>query len=70
MVPDSRGSGNSGFLFPFTTQTMIADFTAYGGLMMIATGLRIGQIKSVSTVNLLPAFILVMLLSYLFDRFF
>ena len=54
----------SGFLLPITTNEMILDFTACGGVIMLATGLRISQIKSVSTVNLIPAFVLVMPLSY------
>jgi uncharacterized membrane protein YqgA involved in biofilm formation len=59
----------SNILLPYITPEMLMDFTACGGIIMIATGLRIGQIKIVSTVNLLPAFLLVMPLSFLYSRF-
>ena len=59
----------SGFLLPITTSEMLLDFTACGGIIMLATGLRISQIKSISTSNLLPSFILVMPLSQLYRWF-
>jgi uncharacterized membrane protein YqgA involved in biofilm formation len=60
----------SGLILPATTSEMIMDFTACGGVIMLATGFRIGQIKNISTVNLLPALLLVMPFSYLYTLIF
>jgi uncharacterized membrane protein YqgA involved in biofilm formation len=53
------------FLLPLTTPMMIADFSACGGLIMLATGFRICGIKTFPIANLLPALVLVMPISYL-----
>lgn len=53
------------FLMPLTTPTMIADFSACGGLIMLATGFRICGIKVFPVANFLPALVLVMPISYL-----
>ena len=50
-------------LLPLITPTMQADFSACGGIVMLATGLRICGIKIFPIVNMLPALILVMPLS-------
>lgn len=52
-------------IMPLTTPAMIADFKAVGGLIMLATGLRISGIKSVPIANLLPALLLAMPISAL-----
>lgn len=52
------------FIMPLTTEVMLADFTACGGILMLATGLRIAGIKSFPIANMLPAMILVMPFSY------
>jgi uncharacterized membrane protein YqgA involved in biofilm formation len=57
---------SAGFFMPFTTPEMLMDFTACGGVIMLATGLRMAQIKKISLVNLLPALVLIMPLSYLY----
>jgi len=57
-------------LMPLTTPTMLADFSACGGVIMLATGLRICGIKIFPTVNMLPALILIMPISALWGRFF
>lgn len=54
-------------VMPLTNPTMIADFTACGGILMLATGFRINEIKSISIANMLPAMVLVMPLSYLWN---
>jgi len=59
----------SSLILPLTTNEMLMDFTACGGIIMLATGFRISQIKSISTVNLLPAFILVMPFSAFYMQF-
>ena len=57
-------------LMPLTTPTMLADFSACGGVIMLATGLRICGIKIFPIVNMLPALLLVMPVSALWARFF
>ncbi|URZ16577.1 DUF554 domain-containing protein [Clostridium felsineum] len=52
-------------ILPFTTPTMIADFTACGGIIMFATGFRISNIKNFPIANMLPALVLVMPISHL-----
>lgn len=56
-------------IVPLTTPYMRADFYAAGGLIMLATGLRIMGIKSFPVANMLPALVLVMPLSYVWHTF-
>ena len=42
-------------ILPLTTPAMMADFSAVGGLLLLATGLRICGIKMFPVVNMLPA---------------
>jgi len=60
---------SASFIMPLTTPAMLADFTALGGMIMLATGLRISGIKNFPIANMLPAFVLVMPLSYLWTLF-
>ena len=62
--------GCAGLLLPLTTPTMLADFSACGGVIMLATGLRICGIKIFPIVNMLPALLLVMPISAAWARFF
>lgn len=55
---------SAGFIVPMTDATMIADFSAAGGIIMIATGFRICGIKSFPIANMLPALLIVMPLSH------
>ena len=57
-------------LMPLTTPEMLADFSACGGVVMLATGLRICGIKIFPIVNMLPALLLVMPISAAWARFF
>ena len=57
-------------ILPLTTPAMIADFSACGGLIMVATGLRIAGIKPFAVANMLPALFLAMPISALWVRFF
>ncbi|MCZ5362032.1 DUF554 domain-containing protein [Escherichia coli] len=50
-------------ILPLTTPSMMADFSAVGGLLLLATGLRICGIKMFPVVNMLPALLLAMPLS-------
>ena len=56
-------------LMPLTNPVMIADFSACGGLIMVATGFRIAGIKHFSVANMLPALFLAMPVSALWVRF-
>jgi uncharacterized membrane protein YqgA involved in biofilm formation len=57
------------FLMPLTTPVMIADFSAVGGLIMLATGFRICGIKIFPVANFLPALVLAMPISYLWTMY-
>ncbi len=54
----------AGFLYPLTTPVMIDDFRACGGLIMIATGLRIAGVKDFPIADMIPAMLLVWPLSW------
>ncbi len=56
-------------IMPLTTPDMIADFSASGGLVLLATGLRICEIRSFAVANLIPSMFLVMPISALWTRF-
>jgi hypothetical protein len=56
-------------ILPLTTPAMIADFSACGGLILVATGFRIADIKNFAVANMLPALVLVMPISALWARF-
>lgn len=55
---------------PFMTVVTAGDFSACGGIIMIAVGLRIAQIKTFAVVNFLPALFLVIPISLYWHRFF
>ena len=51
-------------IVPLTNAVMIADFKACGGFILVATGLRILQVKNFPVADMLPAMVLVMPISY------
>ena len=55
----------AGFIYPLTTPNMILDFKAAGGVLMLATGFRMVQVKMFPTADMIPAMVLVMPLSWL-----
>jgi uncharacterized membrane protein YqgA involved in biofilm formation len=57
-------------ILPLTTPAMIADFSACGGLIMVATGLRIAGIKPFAVANMLPALFIAMPISAMWVHFF
>ncbi len=59
----------SRFIIPFISAEMLADFSACGGLILLATGFRISGIKEYPTADMIPALILVMPISYLWTSF-
>lgn len=48
------------YIYPLTTPEMIADFQGCGGLIMLATGLRMANIRSFPVADMIPALLLVM----------
>lgn len=48
------------FILPLTTPLLIQDFEALGGIILIATGFNLLQIRSFSVSNMLPGLVLVM----------
>lgn len=57
------------FLMALITPSMIADFTACGGIVMLATGFRLCGIRAFPTANMLPSLILVMPFSAAWQQF-
>lgn len=55
------------FILPFTTLSMISDFKACGGFLMLATGFRMVKLKMFPIAEMIPAMILVMPLSWLWS---
>lgn len=56
--------GISGLVQPWITPSMIADFSALGGIITLVAGLRLTGIKTdIKGLNLLPGFILVFVVS-------
>lgn len=52
----------SGFLEPFISDVLLADLTSVGGIMILAIGFGILEIKDLKVANMLPAFIVVILI--------
>ena len=52
-------------IFPLTTPTMIGDFKACGGFIMLATGFRLMRVKQCPVADMIPAMVLVMPISAL-----
>ena len=51
-------------IFPLTTPSMVNDFTACGGLILLATGFRITKIRDFPIADMIPAMILVWPISW------
>ncbi len=50
----------AGVIYPHTTPTMINDFKACGGVLLLATGFRMIKVKMFPTADMIPAMIIVM----------
>lgn len=60
----------SGLVSPFITDTMIADFSAVGGIITLVAGMRLGGIKrDIPVLNLLPGLILAFFFSAAWTAF-
>ena len=57
------------FIMALINPSMIADFTACGGIIMLATGFRLCGIRAFPTANMLPSLILVMPFSAAWQQF-
>lgn len=55
----------AGLIYPMTTPTMINDFKACGGFIMLATGFRMVKLKMFPTADMIPSMIIIMPLSWL-----
>lgn len=56
-------------ILPLLTPAMIGDFTAVGGMIMLATGFNIAGLKTFPLGNMLPAMIIVIPISHLWTIF-
>ncbi|AKJ41362.1 DUF554 domain-containing protein [Pragia fontium] len=56
-------------IMPYMNEITLGDFSACGGIIMIAVGLRIAQIKTFAVVNFLPALLIIIPISLYWHRF-
>jgi len=54
------------YIMQFLTECMIDDLTAVGGILLIGLALNILKIKDIKIINMLPALVVVVLLSLIF----
>ena len=54
----------AGFIYPLTTPDMIADFKAVGGILILATGFRILNLKMFPVADMIPAMVVIMPISW------
>jgi uncharacterized membrane protein YqgA involved in biofilm formation len=59
----------AGFIYPLCTPTMINDFKACGGFIMLATGFRMCKIKMFPVADMIPSMVIVMPISWLWVNF-
>ncbi len=59
----------AGWIYPLTTPSMINDFKACGGLLILVTGFRILKLKNFPIADMIPALIIVMPLSWIWTSF-
>lgn len=58
------------YIMPMTNNEILLDFTACGGTIMLVTGLRILEIKNISILNMIPALLICMPLSFILQYIF
>ena len=59
----------AGWIFPLTTPSMINDFKACGGLLILVTGFRILKLKNFPIAEMIPSLIIVMPLSWFWSTY-
>lgn len=57
------------FIVPYTSPEMLADFSACGGIILLAIGMRICGVKNLPVANMIPALILVLPASWLWSLY-
>lgn len=55
----------AGVIYPMTSPSMINDFKACGGVLLLATGFRMIKVKMFPVADMIPAMVLVMPVSWL-----
>lgn len=60
----------SEIILPMTSEIMIQDFKACGGFLLLATGLRMMQLRAFPITDMIPAMVLVMPFSYCWTSWF
>ena len=55
-------------IYPYCTPNMIGDFKACGGVLLLATGFRMLKLKDFPIADMIPAMIIIMPLSALWER--
>ena len=58
----------AGVIYPLTTPSMINDFKACGGVLMVATGFRILGLVPFPTADMIPSMVLVMPISWIWTN--
>lgn len=61
---------SASFFMPFMSESMSNDFASCGGIIFLATGLRMCGIKIFPLINMLPSLLIVLPLSFLWTFFF
>ena len=56
-------------IFPLTTDTMINDFKAVGGMILIGTSFRMLKLKDIPVADMIPSMIIAMPLSWLYTTY-
>lgn len=57
----------AGFLQPYLSPAMMTELTATGGVLIVAIGMNIMEIKKIPLANMLPALPLCVVLAYFFS---
>ncbi len=60
----------SGFIEPFINQTVVNELTATGGVLIMAIGIRLLDLKDLRVGNMLPALFIAPLIAYVLTNFF
>ena len=55
-------------IYPLTTDAMIGDFKAVGGVVLLATGFSILKLKDIPVINMIPAMVIAMPISALWTN--
>jgi hypothetical protein len=56
-------------IYPLTTPTMVSDFKACGGIIMLFTGFRMTKLRMFPLADMLPSMLIVMPISYLWTTY-